>query len=322
MADFYRTIHVGLGPIGRAIAELAARRRDVVPVAAADLAPDLVGRDLYEVVGIDGPAPLPIVGDAAAALATPADVALYATGSFLEDVASQIVQAVRAGRNVISTCEELAYPWRRRPDLAAELDREARRAGVTVLGTGINPGFVLDALALCLSGVCGQVRRIEAVRVVDVSRRREQLQRKVGVGLSLEEFQRRVAAGRFGHVGLPESAYLVAQGLGWELDELRETIEPVPGEDGTARGARQVVTACVAGREVLRLSVEMAMGAAEPRDELRIEGDPPVHAIIDGGVPGDIATAAVVINCIPAVVAHEPGLVTMLDLPAPRSVGV
>lgn len=321
MADFYRTTHIGLGPIGQAIARLAACRRDVVPVAAADLSSELAGRDLYELVGVEGPAPVRIAGDAAQALATPADVALYATGSYLEDVVPQLLQAVRAGRNVISTCEELAYPWRTRPELAAELDREARRAGVTVLGTGINPGFVLDTLAVCLSGACGQVRRIEAARVVDVSRRREQLQRKVGVGLPLEEFVRRVTAGRFGHVGLSESAWLIAQGLGWELEELRETIEPVPGENGTARGARQVLTAKAAGREVLRLSVEMAVGAKRPRDELRIDGDPPVRMVIGGGVPGDVATAAVVINCIPAVVAHEAGLVTMLDLPVPRSVG-
>lgn len=322
MADIYRTTHIGLGAIGREIARLAARRRDVLPVAAADISPELSGRDLYEVLGIEGPVPVRIVSDADEALAAPADVVLHATGSYLDDVATQLLAAVRAERNVISTCEELAYPWRRHPALAAELDREARRAGVTVLGAGVNPGFVFDTLVLCLTAACGHVRRIEATRVVDVSRRREQLQRKVGAGLELDDFRARVAAGRFGHVGLMESARLVAQGLGWELEDLRETIEPVPGEDGRALGARQAVTARVHGREALRLSVEMAAGAPNPRDEIVIEGEPPVRIVIEGGIPGDSATAAVVINCIPAVVAHEPGLATMLDLPLPRSSGI
>jgi hypothetical protein len=321
MADFYRTTHVGLGPIGREIARLAAERRDAVPVAASELSPEMAGRDLYEVVGVEGPAPVRIDPDMASALATPSDIVLHATGSRLPEVMPQLVAAIRAGRNVISTCEELSYPWRRHPALAAELDREARRVGVTVLGTGINPGFVLDTLVLCLTAVCGRVRRIDATRVVDVSRRREQLQRKVGVGLVLDEFRARAAAGLLGHVGLSESAWLVAQGLGWELEDLRETIEPVPGEGGVALGARQVVTACVGGREALRLSVEMAAGAAHPRDEMVIEGDPPVHVLVEGGIPGDVATASVVVNCIPAVVTHEPGLVTMLDLPVPRSTG-
>lgn len=321
MADFHRTTHIGLGTIGREIARLAARRRDLVPVAAADLSPDIAGRDLYDVLGIEGPAPVRIVTEAAEALAAPADVVLLATASYLEDVMPQLLAAVRAGRYVISTCEELAYPWRRHPELARELDREARRAGVTVLGTGINPGFVLDTLVLCLSAVCGHVRRVEATRVVDVSRRREQLQRKVGVGLTLEEFQSRAASGRFGHVGLAESAWLVAQGLGWELDALQERIEPVPGEDGRALGARQTVTARARGREALRLCVEMVAGAPDPRDEIVIDGDPPVRMIVPGGIPGDLATASVVVNCIPAVVAHEPGLVTMLDLALPRSMG-
>lgn len=320
MADFYRTTHIGLGPIGREIARLAARRRDVVPVAAADLSPAIAGRDLYELLGVEGPAPVRVSSDPAEALAVPADVVLHATGSYLPDVAPQLLAAVRAGRNVISTCEELAYPWRRHPDLAGELDREARRAGVTVLGTGINPGFVLDTLVLCLSAACGHVRRVEATRVVDVSRRREQLQRKVGVGLTLEEFRSHAAVGRFGHVGLAESAWLVAQGLGWELDDLCEVIEPVE-HDGRARGARQTVTGRAGGRDVLRLSVEMVAGASGPCDEIVIDGDPPVRITIPGGIPGDVATAAVVVNCIPAVVAHEPGLVTMLDVPLPRSLG-
>lgn len=322
MADLYRTIHFGLGAIGRGIARLALERPDTVPVAATDVAPELAGRDLYDALGLHGPAPLPITPDPADALATPADVVLHATASFLQDVFPQLLGIVRAGRNVISTCEELAYPWRRHPGLAKELDREARAHGVSVLGSGINPGFVLDTLALCLTGACQRVRRIEACRVVDVAARREQLRRKVGLGLPIEEFRSRAAAGGFGHVGLAESAWLVGIGLGWTFDAVDETIEPVPGENGRALGARQTVSARRDGRELVRLTVEMSAGASHPMDEIVIEGDPSLRMRIEGGVPGDVATAAVVLNCIPAVVAAPAGLLTMLDLPAPRSRGV
>jgi 4-hydroxy-tetrahydrodipicolinate reductase len=167
---------------------------------------------------------------------------------------------------------------------------------------------------------------MEIRRVVDVSRRRIQLQRKVGVGITPEEFEKRKATGRFGHVGLMESARLVAHALAWPVDDWQEMLEPVlcdsPRQAGEIRldkgqvaGIHQVVSARCNGREVLRLELEMSAGAARPRDEVLIEGQPPVHMVIEGGVQGDLATAAIVANAIPAVVAARPGLLTMADLP-------
>ncbi len=323
----YRTIHYGIGPIGSSIARLAAQRPDIRIVGAVDTDPDKAGRDLAEVAGLEKPLGVPVVPEAGELLERAnADVVLHSTGSYIPEVQSQLLAVVRAGSNLISTSEELAFPWHRHPKLARQLDDAAREAGVTVLGTGVNPGFVLDTLVLALTAPCHQVEAVQAARVVDVATRREQLQRKVGVGLSVEEFRRRAASGRFGHVGLKESAWLVAAALGWELDSLEETLEPVIAEDsretpyisvaaGQAAGQFQVVRGSMNGREVLSMTVQMSVGAQEPRDEIVIEGTPPLHAVVKGGIPGDQATAAVVINCIPAVVNHMPGLVTMVDLP-------
>jgi 4-hydroxy-tetrahydrodipicolinate reductase len=184
----------------------------------------------------------------------------------------------------------------------------------------------MDTLALAISAVCQSLSRLEVTRVVDVTTRRIQLQRKVGVGITLEEFEGRKATGRFGHVGLMESARLVAHALAWSLEDWREVLEPVvcdaPRQAGEVRlekgqvaGIHQVVSARRNGREVLRLELEMSAGAARPRDEVVIEGQPPVRMVIEGGVQGDLATAAVVANAIPAVVAAPAGLLIMADLP-------
>lgn len=321
MPSIYRTIHAGLGPIGAGIARAALARPDIAPVAAADPDPAKAGRSFAEIASVDFAYDLVVEADLAQALAIPAEVVLHATGSYLPDVMPQLLACVSAGKNVISTCEELAYPWQRHPALAAELDRQARRAGVTVLGTGVNPGFLLDALVLMLSSATHRVRSVRAERIVDVSKRRLQLQQKVGVGLSRQQFAERLASGRFGHVGSKESAWLVAAGLGWEFESLEETIEPVAGPDGIGLGIRQVTVGRAAGRDVVTLVVQMSVGVEQPRDEITIDGDPPLHLVIPGGVQGDMATAAVVVNCIAPVVAHPPGLITMLDVSPLRSLG-
>jgi 4-hydroxy-tetrahydrodipicolinate reductase len=308
-----------VGAIGAGIGRLAAQRDDIALVGAVDSAPDKAGRPLYEALGIEpsGKQANPSIeaeAEKALAAARP-QVVLHATGSYLPDVLPQLLACVRAGANVVSTCEELSYPWRRHPEMAKQLDAEAKAHGVTVLGTGVNPGFVMDTLAVTLSGVCQRVDRVRVARIVDVATRRPQLQRKVGVGLPVEEFRAQVATGRFGHVGLQESCWLVAEGLGWRLDALEETIEPVIASDGLAAGMRQTARGRLDGRTVIDALVQMSMGAERPRDEIEIEGAPPVRLVIEGGVQGDLATAAVIVNAVPRVVGQAPGLITMLDLP-------
>ncbi|HEU5090069.1 MAG TPA: dihydrodipicolinate reductase, partial [Roseiflexaceae bacterium] len=254
------------------------------------------------------------------------DVVLHATGSSLAGVRSQLEQIANAGANIVSTCEELSFPWSAQPRMAAELDAIARRAGVTMLGTGINPGYAMDALPLTLTAPCVAVRSVRVLRVVDAAKRRGPLQRKVGAGLTQEAFAARVADGSVRHVGLPESLHMLATGLGWQLERTEDLIEAVPAEQpittdvvsvqaGQVAGVRQVARGFVGGREVITLELRMYVGASDPQDTITIDGDPPVHMTIAGGLHGDLATAAVIVNAVPSVLHAQPGLASMRDIP-------
>ncbi len=255
-----------------------------------------------------------------------ADVLLHSTGSSLAGVLPQLEGAIDAGLNVVSTCEELAFPAAQHPDLAAALDRRCRGRGVTVLGTGVNPGFVMDTLALTLSGVCQEVRAVRCQRVVDAAGRRQPLQAKIGAGLTREEFGRLVEAKQVRHVGLYESVAIIADGLGWTLDEVTETTAPVIAEErvttayfdvapGRVAGVNQIGRGIVGGEEAITLSLQMYLGAKESRDAIQIDGTPGVDLVLRGGTHGDRATTALVVNAARRVVEAPPGIVTMKDLP-------
>lgn len=323
-------VHYGLGPIGREVASLVGRRASLRSVAAADIDPRIVGRSLADLAP-GAPAEVTVT-DSAGALATPADVVILCTGSSLAEVAGQILDCVAAGRSVVSTCEELSYPHVRAPELAREIDRAARRQGVRVLGTGVNPGFAMDYLPVSVSGASRGVEHVAVHRVQDAGVRREQLQDKVGAGLAVDEFEARAHEGSVRHVGLPESGQAVAAAFGWRLTDLRDEIEPIVAErttstsrasipPGRVLGVRQTVTGYEDGRERLRLRLDMAVGLPEPRDEVVITGDPDIRMLIPGGLHGDIATAAVVVNVIPQLLNAEPGLRVMSELAPPRPTG-
>ncbi len=238
-----RVVCYGLGPIGIGIARLALTRAGVEVVGAIDLDPQKIGRDLGTLVGV-ADAGVIVSGDAAATLAEARpDVVLHATSSALAKVAEQLGQIAKAGAHVVSTCEELAYPWTAQPQLAAELDAAARRAGVTLLGTGVNPGYAMDALPLMLTAPCAAVRGVRVLRVVDAARRRGPLQRKVGAGLTPAEFEARVKTGLVRHVGLPESLHMLATRLGWRLDKMDDTIAAVLAESRAANVRRRARSA-------------------------------------------------------------------------------
>ncbi|MFL5298778.1 MAG: dihydrodipicolinate reductase [Anaeromyxobacteraceae bacterium] len=315
----------GLGPIGQAIGRAVLERPDLRIAAAVD--PAHAGKSLAELLGPTAP-PITIAADVAKAYAAARGGAvLHATSSSFEAVLPQLQRAVDAKLAVISTCEELAWPWLRAPEAADALDARAEAKDVAVLGVGVNPGFVLDRLPVFLAQVTGAVRHVRALRVVDAAARREGLRRKVGFGLDEDAFLAAADDGKVGHVGLAESAALVAAGCGFEIDEYEDEIEPVVADEdfagppavrrGQVVGARQVVRGFAEGAERVRLELEISVHADDPRDEVELDAQPPVRAVVKGGIAGDLAAAWAVVNAVPAVLEMR-GLVTVLDLPAGR----
>jgi 4-hydroxy-tetrahydrodipicolinate reductase len=246
----------------------------------------------------------------------------------LKDVKAQLLGIMKSGVDIVSTCEELSYPYLKNPAIAKELDAAARRNKVTLLGTGVNPGFVMDTLVLTSTGVCQEVKKIKSSRIQNASYRRLPFQKKIGAGLTPDEFKAKVADGTIKHVGFQESIAMIASGLGWKLDRIEESVEsklaetPVASqylkvEAGQVAGVNQTAQGVLNGEPVITLNLQAYLGCPDPKEWIVIEGQPTIDLTIKGGVHGDIATAAVVVNCIPRVLNSGPGLMTMKDLPVP-----
>ena len=310
-----RTVHVGLGTIGAACLRVAATRPGVQVVGAVDPHPALVGQDVANVAGLPRAAGVRIAGDWSPVPA--ADVAVVCTTSRLADLRPVVERAFERGLDVVSTCEPLAGPPPNDPEAAA-LDALARRAGQRLIGVGVNPGFVMDALPLVLAATQTELRAVRVRRVVDATTRRPQLAAKTGHGLTPAEFQAAVARGELGHVGLPASARLIAAGLGWAIDSMRESIRPVLGPAGRCMGARQRLRALVGGEARIHLDLTIAVGARASGDTIWLEGTPPLRWATRPATAGDEATAALVVNSLAAVQALPPGLRTVVDLVALR----
>jgi 4-hydroxy-tetrahydrodipicolinate reductase len=254
------------------------------------------------------------------------DVVIHSTSSYLPSVMDQLLACLAAESCVVSTCEELAYPFRKYPELAAQLDAEAKTWGVALIGTGINPGYVMDKLLITLSAASQRIESARAVRIVDASKRRLPLQKKVGAGMSVEEFRAQVAAGAIKHHGLPESVAMVSDALGLGVDDISETIEPVVARErvktsflevaaGQVAGVHQVARGFAGSQEKIYMELQMFVGATAPGDTVEIAGNPNLTLTIPGGTHGDIATASVVVNCIPSILDASAGLRTSRDLP-------
>lgn len=321
-----RVILYGLGPIGAACARVLAMRPDVYEfVGAIDLDPNKVGKDVGEVIGLSEKFGVKVSDKAGRVLAKDAELVMHATGSYVAKVKPQLIQIIKAGKNIVSTCEELSNPWVQNAADADELNKLAKKYRVTVVGTGINPGYAMDTLPVALTAVCQEVKRVRVKRVVDASKRRRQLQQKIGAGMTVEAFNEAAAKREIRHVGLAESVGLVARGLGWQLDEIMETIEPIVAttrvvtdhvivEPNFVTGVRQFGRGLFMGEDKVILELEMAVDAPEAYDEAWIEGTPNIHSLVKG-IHGDISTAAVVGNAARRVVEAKPGLLTMVDLP-------
>jgi 4-hydroxy-tetrahydrodipicolinate reductase len=309
----------GIGPIGAEIARLLLTKSWVKVVAAVDIDPNKIGKDLGEVIGLDRKVGVLVTSE----LDAKPDVVCHSTGSRLRDVADQLKQLMNRGCHVVSTCEELSFPLD--AEIREELMQVARAANVTLLGTGVNPGFVMDKLPLTITSVCQDVKSVEIIRIQNASTRREPLQRKVGAGMTAEEFRAAVDAGKIKHMGLKESLMMVGNGLGVEFDHVTdEEINPIIADreivtqylkvaPGQVAGVHQTIYGT--GRINVSLELRMYVGAeAVAADRVIVHGVPDVEMEIKNGVHGDRATAAMVVNAIPRVVQARPGVLTMDDI--------
>ena len=320
-----KVVQFGCGPVGCSIARLAMKKANIHIVGAIDL--NNAGKDLGELVGFAEKTGITISQDADSVLTeTAPDVVLHATGSNLSDIYPQFENILKHNSNIITTCEELSFPYRKNPALAGNINELAKSHSVTVLATGVNPGFLMDTWPLFMTGVCQDVKKVKVTRVQDASSRRIPFQKKIGAGTTLEEFNGLVKIGTLKHVGLPESIAMIAAGLIWELDNITEEIEPIilsnevrsdflTVKPGQVAGVKQICTGSKNGNQLVILEFQAYIGAPESFDTVSISGTPNLEVTIKGGTHGDIATAAIVVNSVPRVMAANPGLITMKDMP-------
>lgn len=310
----------GIGPIGAEIARLLLTKSWIKVVGAVDIDPNKIGKDLGEVIGLGRHVGVPVTAE----LQGKPDVVCHSTGSRMREVAGQLEALLSGGSHVVSTCEELSFPLD--SEIREKLQQVARAKGVALLGTGVNPGFVMDKLPLTITSVCQEVKSVEILRIQNASTRREPLQRKVGAGMTVDEFRAAVASGRIKHMGLRESLMMVGSGLGVEFEHVTdEKIEPiVAGREvvtqylrvapGQVAGVHQTISGT--GRINVSLELRMYVGAEDvAADRVTVRGIPDVEMVIKDGVHGDRATAAMVVNSIPRIVQARHGVITMDDIP-------
>jgi 2,4-diaminopentanoate dehydrogenase len=318
----------GLGPIGIETLRLAAAKQWIQIVGGVDIDPAKVGKSLADITG-DRAITGKVYGSFDELLKHDRpDVVLHTAGSKAAQAIEQMEPMVRAGVSVVSSCEELLFPQHRAPQESRKLDELCRQSGARVLGTGVNPGFVMDVLPICMTGVSQRVDRIYGERVVNASTRRQPLQKKIGSGMDPDEFRALFAAGKAGHAGFQESALLIAHAMGWS-GELVETCEPVIAKHdiktkffevprGKTCGLHQRVE--LRGRDgktPLTLDLQMYLDAENPHDAVRIEGDPDLDVVIRNGVAGDGATVAALVNAVPRILKAPAGVLLMTDLSVP-----
>ena len=325
-------VSFGVGAIGSSIAKFLLEKEWVEVVGAIDIAKEKVGKDLGEVLGIGRQLGVLVSDDVEGVLSeAKVDVVVHATSSFLKDTYSQISEVVKHGVNVVSTCEELTYPYVTN-GIAKKLDELAKKTKVTILGTGINPGFLMDTLPITLTVVCQKIEKIEVSRVMNAATRRVPFQRKIGAGLTVQEFKTKIE-NKFitGHVGLKQSVAMIADALAWKMDKIEaDSVEPIVAKKNVESQAIRVKAGQVAGlrqrargiqkkKEVIILDFQAYIGAEEEYDSIAIKGVPNIHEKISPCVNGDVGTVAVVVNSLPKVVNAPPGLMTMKDLPIPSA---
>ena len=318
-----RVVFYGLGTIGRGALRLALETGAVTPVAGVDPRKDIIGKDLGELVDMKKIG-VPIAATLREAMeGREADAAIHTTESRIVLVTKQVRELVDEGLAVVTSCEEMIFPWHAAQKEADGLDKYARDRGVCIYGAGVNPGFVMDRLPVAALGATTRVTRVMVRRVVDSLSRRPQLREKTGAGITAEEFQKLVKAGRMGHVGLVESALFVARALErlghGPVKKMGGVTEPsLAAADiaapegkiakGRVAGVHQTCTIDLKDGCSVLLDLTIAAGAAAPSDAVQIDGDPPVRFQIEGGMAGDVATASSLLNGVSLALRTPPGI--------------
>ena len=325
-----KVIQFGLGPIGIESLKLAAEQSWLEIIGGVDIDPAKVGRTLADITGVatlKGATVFPSL-DALFASAGEPDVVLHTAGSSAATSFAQMKPALDRGISIASTCEELIFPALKTAALAAEYDALCQRTGARIAGTGVNPGFVMDILPVCLTGVSREVTSIYVERVVNASTRRQPLQAKIGSGQNPDDFRAKFAAGKAGHAGFQQSVALLAHAMGWQVDEIRESCEPVVATSrvvtkyfdvapGQSLGIHQKCVGLVGGETKIKLDLQMYLDAPVPHDAIVIKGRPDLNLVLNGGVAGDDATVAALINIVPRLLAAAPGVRLMTELAVP-----
>ncbi len=324
-----KVLHVGLGPIGAAVVRQVAGRKGLKIVGAVDIDPAKAGRDLGEVAGVGRALKVKVAADIRKAIkSAKPDVVVLCTSSALKKVVPQMEEILNLKVPIVSTTEELAYPTKANLKYARVIHALAKKKKAAVLGTGVNPGFVMDALPIMLSGVCERVERIHIDRVQDARIRRLPFQQKIGAGLTREQFQAKVDDASVRHVGLTESISMIADAMNWKLDRITDEIQPkiatetvtsefLTVDPGFVCGIVQDGVGYRDGQPAITLHMEAYLGAPESYDAVEITGSPAIKAKLAGGVHGDIATASIVVNSLSRILEVAPGLHTMRDMPLP-----
>lgn len=323
-------LQIGFGPLGIQTGKYIAQKSTVKTVAVVDINTDFIGKtvqifddDLSDEVLVYGSVKAVI-----SSLGYKPDVAIITTVSSLEKLIPQVKEVAEFGIPVISTCEELANPWQLQPVLSKKLDQLCKEYKIACLGTGINPGFLMDYLPSVLSSVCKDIEHIFVERIQDATPRRIPFQKKIGAGLSLKDFKEKEATGTLRHVGLQESVYLLANSIGIELDEVTENLAPVIAlenittnaieiQKGAARGVEQIAYGYQNGVCKIKMHFKAAIGEHRSFDKITIKGTPSFSSEIEGGVHGDIATCAITINSIHSILKASAGLQTMATVAVP-----
>jgi 4-hydroxy-tetrahydrodipicolinate reductase len=326
----------GLGAMGSGMARLVLEKSGLELVGGIDMRPDYVGRDLGDVLGAGRTLGVTVTNDPSKVLDPgKVDLVVIATTSWTKEQVPDLRKILTAGIDCISIAEEMASPEAQNPELAAEIDALAKKHGVTVLGTGVNPGFVLDLLVVLLSGVCHHVERIEASRVNDLSPYGPTVMKTQGVGTTPEEFAKGVAEGTIvGHVGFPESIRMISDALGLGVTRIEQTREPIVSKvyretshvkiaPGMVAGCAHIAIGYAGDKPVVKLvhpqQVHPHLEGQGTGDYINIYGKPEIHIATGPEIAGGIATMGIAVNMIPHVVAATPGLKNMMDLPVPAA---